>query len=82
VTRDAEYRLVGRGTAECRQLADGLARCGADGERATRGEGDLQRESGGIHVLSLIKLAVRFSLVRTPRAHPGGLGMAWALRMD
>jgi hypothetical protein len=37
----AEYRLVEGGTTECRQPADGLAKGGAGGERATRGEGDL-----------------------------------------
>jgi hypothetical protein len=32
--------LVGEGTAECRQLAGKLARGGAGGDRATRGEGE------------------------------------------
>jgi hypothetical protein len=35
--RTTEYRLVGGGTAECRQPADGLARGGAGGDRETRG---------------------------------------------
>jgi hypothetical protein len=48
----AEYRLLGGGTAEFRQPAGGLARGGAGGDRATRGEGDLRRESGGVRVFS------------------------------
>jgi hypothetical protein len=51
--RTAEYRLVGGEMAECRQPASGLARGGAGGDRATRGEGegDLQLESE-VHVFS------------------------------
>jgi hypothetical protein len=37
--RIVEYRLVGGGTAECRQQAGELARGGAGGDRATRGGG-------------------------------------------
>jgi hypothetical protein len=83
--RTMEYRLVGGGTAECRQPAGGLARGGADSDRATRGEGDggFATRKWGSRVLSLTERArPRFSLVRSPRAHPGGSGMAWALRMD
>jgi hypothetical protein len=37
----------------------------------------------GMRVLSSTEQAPpRFSLVRSPQAHPGGPGMAWALRMD
>jgi hypothetical protein len=80
----AKYRLVGGGTLECREPADGLARGGAGNDRATReGEGGFTTRKWGSRVLSLTERACPFfSLVRSPRAHPGGPGMAWALRMD
>jgi hypothetical protein len=79
----AEYRLVGGGTSECRQLAGGLARGGAGGDRATRGEGGFATRKWGSRVLLPTERArPHFSLVRSPQAHPEGLGMTWALRMN
>jgi hypothetical protein len=74
----AEYRMVGGGTVECRQPADGLARGGASGDKATRGEGEggFAMRKWGSRVLSPTERArPRFSLVQSPRAHPGGPGM-------
>jgi hypothetical protein len=71
--RMAEYRLVGGGMAKCRQLAGGLARGGAGGDKAMRGEGGFATRKWGSPVLSLIERArPRFSLIQSPRAHPGG----------
>jgi hypothetical protein len=73
--RTAEYRLVRGGTSECRQPAGGLPRGGADDDRATRGEeeGAFATKKWGSRVLSLTERArPRFSLARSPRAHPGG----------
>jgi hypothetical protein len=61
--------LVGGGTTECKQPADGLARGGA-GE-ATRGEGGFATRKWGSHVLSPTERArPRFSLVRSPKSAP------------
>jgi hypothetical protein len=73
--RTTEYRHVGGGAAECRQPAGGLARGGAGGDRATRGEGGFAtRKWGSCVLLPTERACPRFSLVRSPRAHPGGAG--------
>jgi hypothetical protein len=71
----SEYRLVGGGTTECRQLADRLARGGAGGERATRVVG---------FVCSLAGRAGPSPLFSRPDSlvHPRGWGIAWDLRME
>jgi hypothetical protein len=58
------------------QPADGLARCGAGGERATGGEeGFVSTKWWDSSVLSPAERArPRFSLVQSPRALPGGSG--------
>jgi hypothetical protein len=62
--RTAKYRLVGGGTMECRQPTGGLARGGAGGDRATRGEGGFATRKWDSRVLSPIERACpRFSLV-------------------
>jgi hypothetical protein len=78
------YGEVGGRTAKFRQPAGGLARGGAGDDRATTGgrEG-FTSKLYGLRVLSPTERArFRFSLVRSPRAHPGGPGLAWARRMD
>jgi hypothetical protein len=74
--RTAEYMLVGGGTTECRQPAGGLARGGAGGDRATRGERGFATRKWGSRVLSPTERACpRFSLIWSPRAHPGSQGL-------
>jgi hypothetical protein len=41
-----------------------------------------QRGEGEVGFSLTERARLRFSLVRSPRAHPGGPGMVWALRMD
>jgi hypothetical protein len=69
---------------ECRQPAGEFARGGAGGDRATReGGGGFAMRKWGSRVLSPTERARPcFSIVRSPRAHPGGAEMVWALRMD
>jgi hypothetical protein len=77
--RTSEYRLVGGGTAECRQPAGGLAKGGGVGDRATRGGGGgfATRKWGSLVLSSTERARPCFSLVRSPRAHPGGGGRGW-----
>jgi hypothetical protein len=71
----AEYRLVGGGTTECRQPAGGLARGGASGDRATRGEGGFAMRKWGSHVVSLTERACpAFLSSGVPERTPGGRG--------
>jgi hypothetical protein len=83
--RTTEYRLVGEGTAECRQPAGGLARGGAGSNRATRGEGGFCDKKVGF-VCSLADRAgpsPLFSRPESPSAPQGagdGLGSPDGLR--
>jgi hypothetical protein len=72
--RMAEYRLVGGGTTKCRQLAGGLARGGAGGDKAMRGEGGICNEKVGFacSLTDRTRPSPLFSHPESPSAPRGG----------
>jgi hypothetical protein len=63
-------------TVEFKQPVGGLARDGAGGDRATREEGGFATRKwwGSCVLLPIERARPSFSLIRSPRAHPGGAG--------
>jgi hypothetical protein len=65
--------------ATSRRIGEGWCR---RRESYERGVGFSARKWCDSPVFSTERACLHFSLVRTPQAHSGRLGMAWALRMD